>query len=80
MSTIDRKPLTHPASAALKAAFESVSKSAMIDLIGDFMDASAGEGQWSIHDAIEMAAPRLAIRGDREPKCWAPGILRRMSR
>lgn len=75
-----KKALTHPAARALDAAFRPISKNALIDIVGDLLDQIHGEGGWSIHDAIEDAAPRLKVRGDREPKDWQPGCLRRAAR
>ena len=54
----------------LRAAFDTLTKDALIDLLGDALDQIEGEGQWRVADAVEFAAPRLRVRGEREPKIW----------
>lgn len=63
-----KKGITHPRP-ELRAACEGLSKAALIDMIGDFMDCQ--DPDWRVADLIEFIGPRLSMRGDREPKTWS---------
>lgn len=69
---------THPNAIVLRAAFDEVSKAALMDIVGDLLDLAYGEGKWGAHEAVTTVAPRLAVRGDREPAIWK--ALRRKPR
>jgi hypothetical protein len=77
-----KKATTHPKRP--HHVLEGVSKAALMDIVADAMDAMYGEGDlppddgWGYHELVEFCAPRLQVRGDKEPANWKPGILRRL--
>lgn len=62
------KPPTHARANELKDIFGGLSKNALLDLLGDALD--AGDPEWTRDDALDLARPRMSIRDDREPKSW----------
>lgn len=65
-----KKPASHARDKELRAVCQGLSKAALIDVVGDAMDAMEGEGSWKVADLIDFIAPRVRARGDREPKSW----------
>ena len=71
MARATNKSPSHARTPELRAALESLSKAALIDIIGDALDLLHGEANWKARDACDLARPRLVVRGDRLPPMWA---------
>lgn len=67
--------LTHPAGECLNNTIGAVSKSALLDLVGDLLDLVHGEQAWDGSDAASLLAPRLRVRGDKVPRTISAAII-----